>query len=103
MGLYVIGGRWDGLIGKLLPTKVAGVNTFPYGDEFHTLERNIVPVVGLRGIFDKELLPTSVVDCAGQWFDKDDSCDSLAWQYKVKKILNEAKEDTVVVAIDCHM
>jgi hypothetical protein len=101
---YVIGGRWDGVMCGL-PAIEDGRGGFNFGDNFHTIERNMCPVSEIK------TTPFAVLTPEGKWIERGDmgwfgmvanEKDKDSWEAEFEKI-KKAYDGYTAVSLDCHI
>jgi hypothetical protein len=101
---WVIGGRWNGEVRANPQSDETGFN---FGDQYHQLEENMLPVRYL----DHTLPCFALVTPDGAWHEQgkmgwwatitDEKTES-AWKEEVVKIIQQ-HQDTILVGVDCHI
>jgi hypothetical protein len=102
---YVVGGRWDGALAGLDEID-DGQGGFNFGDEFHTLERNMVKMSEAS-----DGPPYAYITPDGEWHGQGEmgwfgvSRDALPFEdwINIWKQTREDYADHWAVAIDCHI
>jgi len=101
---WVVGGRWNGEIAG--NPHDDGDGGFNYGDEFHRIENNQIPV---PEVLARDMLPFAIVTPDGEWHEKGEMMwfGMVAnmredWPQRARDLL-ERHLDCIAVGVDCHI